>query len=211
MARIPRLRPNGAEPGEPTDLPPIAGIRAEPDDLAERLERPARAKIRAVDRDEKPDRLAVKLQPDGSVDWDRVRPATREAFQRAARSLPGAGASSAPVDLPPFVGAALVGALAQIDAAIVGRLTKAPPDVLRLAAWTDAEKAMVEPAALAVANKYGGDVLSKYGEECTLALALVTITTNKIALIRRALHESAAPVPNQTSPVTPAVDGAAGS
>lgn len=167
-------------------------------------DRPARSTERADVR-----RVIVPLTEDGAIAVDRLKPGQLEqvaalANDPAVRKLL---APDTPIALPAFVGAALVNAIATLDLFLVQRVTKAPPALVQeIAAWTPEEKSAVEPAALAVANKYGGTVLSKYGEEAALVVALVSITSNKILAIRDAL-DRIAPRPVETpAPVTPAPD-----
>lgn len=195
-------RPNGftdtaglqGPAGPSSDLPP-----AVPPAVPSRQAKPA---------GDKRNLLSILLKDDGTPDFDRMRPDTRGKFETAARALgitpavssTPAGGSSAM--LPAEVGLALAQALATIDQAIVARITKAPRELIQLAAWTPDEKSAIAPMALAVANKYGGSVLSKYGEECALALTLVSLTQVKIVAIRQAMDTYQPPAPN----VPPAPD-----
>lgn len=203
MGRVSR-RESRANVGEPLRPVPAATATDEPVPVDVPKARAARSDVGVR-------RLVVPLTPDGAVDTDRLKPGQRDALAgllshpsiRAFATEPGDPAASA---LPSFVGAALVNALATLDMLLVQRFTKAPPALVRdLAAWTPDEKAAVEPAALAVANKYGGPLLSKYGEEAALAVALVSITSNKIAAIRDALDRmTPAPAPRPVEPPAPA-------
>lgn len=191
MARSIRGSTGPERPNGPTDLAGLQGPGSTPDTSTPPAP-PAPGKPGKSADKEKRNILAILLKDDGvTPDFDRMRPDTRTKFETAARTLgivPAAGSGSSTANaLPAEIGLALAQAIATIDQAIVARVTKAPRELVDLAAWTPEEKSAVAPLALAVANKYGGSVLSKYGEECALALTLVTLTQAKIAAIRQGM------------------------
>jgi len=138
-----------------------------------------------------------------------MRTDTREALARllshpeTARSL-GLDASASAVTLPPMLGTALVNVLADLDLLIVARLTGAPSATVKTVAWTPAERAAIEGPALAVLQKYGGAVLSKWADEVSLLTAYASITMMKVATVRETMAQPSSDARPRVVPITPA-------
>lgn len=149
-----------------------------------------------------PRRLTLPLDADGRVDISgRMHQTTRDALKHALAdprlaSHLGLSADAAPASLPPALSFALLDAVQTLDRLIIGRMTKAPRDVVeKIVVFSDAERAMITPPLMDVLNKYGGPVLSKYGSEVALATALVSLTMAKADAVRAAMHAPAEVVP----------------
>jgi hypothetical protein len=162
-------------------------------------------------------RVSLPLTDDGRVDLDRMHDSTRGTLKAllADRELAGKlgllpqGDQSA-ATLPPFVGIALAQSLSALEVTIVGRLTKAPHAlVVEIATLSPQEQMQVAPALLAVVNKYGATLFRRFGEEITLCLLLLSITTAKINAVNDALRQrerQPSQVVNFPSPPPPVVE-----
>lgn len=83
---------------------------------------------------------------------------------------------------------AATNAIAQIDLQIVGRISRARPELLEKVAWTDRELALIEPSIAKILGKYGGALLANWGDEISLFLLLSTITQAKLAGLKNLME-----------------------
>jgi hypothetical protein len=149
------------------------------------------------------------LHDDGTVAADRMRADTRAALANlltnpeTARSL-GLDGKTATATLPPMLGTALVNVLADLDLLIVARLTGAPPSTVKAVAWTPNERAALEGPAMAVLQKYGGAVLTKWADEVSLLTAYASITMMKVAAVRETMAHASADARPRVVPISPA-------
>lgn len=147
---------------------------------------------------DKAERMSFTLTGDGKPDFDRMHVRTREkltamfqdpAVARSFGAAPVAG-DGAPdaIGIPRDVVLYLTASLSQIQAAIIGRITKAPASIVNaIAPWSlDEQKMIAEPLG-SVLDKYAGPQLSKYGTEFALLATLGVITDRKLTAIREAM------------------------
>jgi hypothetical protein len=205
MAKDPKDRP---KPQTPTPAPKT------PANASPAAETPKKREL---------NRLTINLDDNDRPDFSAMRDKTRDKLKQliqdptVAKELGIAPDASAPpvVGLPPFVTRAAVRMLSQLDTLIVARVTQAPPAiVLAVAPYTpEEEQAIAEPLEN-ILNKYGGKLLTKWGDEIALAGMLTMITMTKIEAVRAAMnvrppapvvvHPSSAPQPPAPAPEPPA-------
>jgi|SRR5882672_1002261 len=138
-------------------------------------------------------RLSVQLDAQGAIDFERMRPDTREKLRAALeRSGPGAfglrataSAVSGPVveSFPPEMAEVIYDSLSSLLVGLARRGGHSAESAGVLA-FTPQEKQALVPPTVAVLNKYNAS-LGKYQEEITLGILLVTITSGKLALLRK--------------------------
>jgi len=170
-----RLRPLKPEP-KPSILPTESESSAS---SGESAGAPAIAPAETIPR------LTIPLTPDGAPLWDRMRDETKgkvKAFLRdhAPRGEEAAGASSS---FDPLVVHALYDALGSLAvvAAIASGHTRASSEQMKL---TIEEKQILTPATQKVLDKYGASI-SRYQDECALALVLFAVYQAKIAKLEK--------------------------
>jgi len=161
-------------------------------------------------------RLSLPLRDDGSFAVENMHASTRAkladvlAHPRTAKdfsvSLPaGAEAAGVPA-LPPVLGGALVQLISGLECLAIQRATHAPDDVIKDIVPYDAdERAMIEPSLMAVLNKYGGALTSKYGDEIALVTLLGSLTLAKLAAVRQVMLTRAGTPAPATVPDTSAL------
>lgn len=162
------------------------------------------ARLRA-ESDVNPSRrnITLQLEPDGAPKWEGVTEKNRESWRgivvhpstvQALGLTPSASAEPA-ATLPPAapIGAAL-DALAWAEAYACSKLMKVSfEEAVKVLAFTNDEKALLIPPAQAVAGKYLGAALDKYGDEAALSLLLVTVTLRKVEALKALPRESGPP------------------
>jgi hypothetical protein len=139
-------------------------------------------------------RLSIPFDKDGIVLLDNMRDKTRAKLkelltdEKLASALgvnAGDGASASGMALPPEMMYPFVSGLSIIEVLIVAKSTNAPREMVeRIAPYSREEANQIAPLLAKILHKYAGGVLSKYGEEATLAFLLVTMTTAKIQAVR---------------------------
>ena len=134
--------------------------------------------------------LTLKLDDSGAPVWDKFTPPVREAWEKvlAHESTKAAfgvakvaepGEVSGPV-LEPETAGVVFDLLAQGEAVLFSALWKLPyAEVLPLLIFSPQEKALVVPPALRLADKYGKELLAKWGDEITLAALVGMISLQK--------------------------------
>lgn len=167
---------------EPAKSEPISASAAEP------------AKDSPIDA-----RLAIPLDSEGRVLLDNMRESSREKLKellsnRDLATKLGIGAAesaSAPsMALPPQLMYPLISGLSIFEVLIVAKATNAPRDIVeRVVPYSRDEAMLLAPALAGVLEKYSGQFLVKYQEEAALAALLVSMTVNKIALVREEMDK----------------------
>src|SRR5579859_3501364 len=134
---------------------------------------------RGGDQEEREKTLYLKLDQDGNPLWSRMTPRTLETWKQifqhpvtgsqfSTEAIPPEDKGAKPADV-----AALVGWLASGQAMIFSRMTGLPlADAFMVCAWTEEERNTLEPRAARLMNKYGGEFVSKYGDEIFFASTL---------------------------------------
>lgn len=142
--------------------------------------------------------LTIRFGPDGRPNWESMRADTKAKFRQVladpgAREILADAGLSAPsiastVTAPPsLVPDELIDGiyrgLETVTMIAAGRMypALAPAQIKDAVAWTDDERARVRPSTARVLAKYGAAWLIKYGDECALAMALVSILGAKAA------------------------------
>lgn len=194
MAKDPKTRPN---PTNPTPAPKT------PANASPAAETPKKREL---------NRLTINLDDNDKPDFSAMRDKTRDKLKSliqdpgVAKEL-GITRDEAPARsnvLPPFVKTAAVRMLSQLDTLIVARVTQAPPAiVLAVAPYTPEEQAMIAEPLENVLNKYGGKLLSRWGDEVALAGLLAMITMTKIEAVRAAVAANRPPAPVVVHPSAP--------
>ncbi len=151
------------------------------------LEPPATAPVTPIgDAEERIERLSVPLTKDGKrINWDRMRPATKEQFRSLLAGDPDAAPLGAPAveAIDPAVVGMIYGSIGMlmVSAARARGFTAEQASVL---IFTDDEKkALVEPTAKVLA-KYTGS-LGKWQDEIMLVVTLGTVLTGKVSQLRK--------------------------
>lgn len=141
---------------------------------------------------EAPTRMSFTLDKDGLPDWDRMHERTRSQLRTILDktrppSLPGSGASA--VDLvSPQLCASMLDSLSPMIVAMTARRYRVPIDVARVMAFDEADKRALAPSLAAIANKYGGPLFLKFGDEIQLCMALVAVLNAKTLLLKMAIE-----------------------
>lgn len=133
-------------------------------------------------------RVSVQLDGDGGIAWERMRPDTVAKLRNAMfKSMPAQSTSapSMPVveSIPPELCEVMYDSLSMllIGLARRGGHTQEQAQVLT---FSDHEKKALVPATVKVLDKYNAS-LGKYAEEITLGVLLVTITSGKLAALKK--------------------------
>ena len=138
--------------------------------------------------------LTLKLDDAGAPVWDKFTPPVREAWEKvlAHESTKAAfgvakvaepGEVGGPVLEPESVGV-LFDLLAQGEALLFSAVYKVPhAQVLPLLIFSPQEKALVVPPAMRLADKYGKEILAKWGDELTLAALVGMISLQKLRAV----------------------------
>jgi hypothetical protein len=120
--------------------------------------------------------LYLKLDADGNPQWSRMTPRTLETWKKlfehpstaaqfSAQALPPEDKSCKPEDA-----ATLLTWLAAGQGFFLARLTGIPrADAMEICALTPEERGSQEPRLARLLNKYGANVLAKYGDEIFFA------------------------------------------
>lgn len=155
-------------------------------------------------------RLSIQLvdTPEGErVEWERMRDTTKARLGAALRRDPALAAelvgtpapSAAPagtsVAMPAEVVRALYSMLGTIEATAAERFYRFPPEIAETFHYTPAEIARLEPPTQRILSKWSGTWITKYQDECALALDLVAIHMEKVQKIQVFLREIKTPAP----------------
>lgn len=143
-------------------------------------------------------RLAIPLDKDGRVLVGNMRESSRDKLkellsnQALAKELGIApGASAADTAIPKELMYPLISGLSIFETLIVAKATRAPREIVeRIVPYSREEAQLLAPALANVLNKYSGTFLTKYGEEAALAALLVSMTINKVALVREEMDRN---------------------
>ena len=147
--------------------------------------RPARPDV----REEETKRLSFTLTPDGkAIDWSKVRESRKPDIERMLSSDPNvrrlvvADAAPAAPLANRAMSDAIVDVLGQLEAALAVKLYGVTIDeALSVCQFSPAEKAGLEDPIGRVLNKYGSLWLTKYGDELSLAVILLSYSRTKLA------------------------------
>jgi len=163
-------------------------------------------------------RLAIPLDKEGRVLVGNMRETSRDKLKSLltnaalAKELGiSSDAATAPgMALPPELMYPLISGLSIFETIIVARATRAPREIVeRIVPYSREETKLLAPALATVLEKYSGSFLSKYGDEAALAALLVSMTINKISLVREEMEKLPRPRPVAPLPFTPLVDSPA--
>jgi len=137
-------------------------------------------------------RLSIPLTADGgSIQWDRMRPRTKDQLRTLLASSDTAANLGAPVpgaDAGAAVDPAIVGMLygslgmLMVSAARAKGYTAEQANVL---IFTPEEKAALQDPTAKVLSKYAGS-MGKYQDEITLCVTLGMVLTGKLSNLRKA-------------------------
>ncbi len=141
-------------------------------------------------------RLNIPLDKDGKPLLGNMRETSREKLRELLPELQRAiggtsAATSGAMALPPELMYPLVHGLSIMGVLVVGKLTKAPREMVeRLVPFTPDESKAVAPALAAVLNKYGGSMLTKYQEEAALLGLVVALGMQKVSAVREEMDRA---------------------
>jgi len=133
----------------------------------------------SADRSE---RLSIPLTADGNaIDWERMRPGTRDKLKTLTGSAPAGVAGPEPVD--PAVVGMIYGSLGMLmmSAARAKGYTAEQASVLVFT--TEEKAALVEPTSK-VLSKYTG-ALGRWQDEIMLTVMIGTVLTGKLSQLRK--------------------------
>lgn len=169
MAKKDRNAPDNASEGTIGKLPPPPDGVAGSDEAAQLTPR-----------------LSVQLDEHGRIAWERMRADTRDKLTAAIKAsyTPSAAASGTVVEsFPPAMAEVIYDSLSMLMIGLAkrGGYTSEQANVL---VFNTQEKNALVPATIKVLDKYNTS-LGKYQEEIMLGVLLVTITSGKIALLKK--------------------------
>jgi hypothetical protein len=134
--------------------------------------------------------LTLKLDDSGAPVWDKFTPPVREAWEKVlahdstkaafgVAKVAEPGEISGPV-LEAETARAMFDVLAQAEAVLFSALWKLPyAEVLPILTFSPDEKSLCVPPAMRLAEKYGKELLAKWGDEITLAALVGMIFLQK--------------------------------
>lgn len=131
--------------------------------------------------DEKTERLSITLTADGSaIDWDRMRPATREKLRALTGAASGDGAG---LTIDPAIVGMLYGSLGSLMVGIARSrgFTQEQAGVL---IFSPEEKAALEPCTAKLLAKYTGP-LGKWETEITFCTMFGMVMAGKLSQLRK--------------------------
>lgn len=136
-------------------------------------------------------RLSVTLTDDGSIAWDRMRPATREQLRKAfsdpaAAQQLGLQAGTSTGDDGGLDASSLAGILYSSASTLMMGLARRSgytTEQAAVLAFTPEEINMLAPTTGKVLNKW--IPTGKYQDEMLLGLMLTTVISGKLALLKR--------------------------
>lgn len=127
-------------------------------------------------------RLSVTLTEDGSIAWDRMRPATREQLKKAIGDVaPAAAAESSGIDNESLA-AILYGSASTLMMGLARRSGYTTEQASVLAFTPEETQALAGPTGK-VLGKYLPT--GKYQDELLLGLMLTTVISGKLALLKK--------------------------
>lgn len=188
-----KTKPNGEQIGKPVEtesaVPEATGGAAGNPNFPDRPE--------ATERKNKT--LYLKLDPQGNPEWHRMTPASIEAWKSVFNHPATGSAFNTEPAIPEDRGAkpadasALLGWLAMGQAMFFSRATGLSlEETTRICLWTPDERESLEPRFARLMNKYGGEVIVKYGDEIFLVLTLSKAVTERYALCAMLANQRAA-------------------
>jgi hypothetical protein len=139
----------------------------------------------------KQERISIPLNPDGTPDFSKMRTSTIDKFKKAV----GSGDVTVNASSTPKVPddqlmtyeevAALFDMLGPIEGYAIALFMKVPvPLAMKVFTYTDADKAELVPAAMALANKYGIKQYLGYLEETRFMMVMYKVTTIKMETLK---------------------------
>lgn len=146
---------------------------------------------------ERQERISIVLDSEGKPDFTKMRASTVEKFKKAV----GESAMSAGnPDVKPRVPdenlmsyeevAALFDMLGPVEGYAIALIMKVPvPIAMKVFTYTEADKAELVPAAMALANKYGIKQYLGYLEETRFAMVMYKVTTLKLEAMKTLVRE----------------------
>lgn len=145
------------------------------------------------------ERISIPLGADGKADFSKMRASTIDKFKKAASdsvlSSSSVGGGSKPVvpdeNLMTFEEvAALFDMLGPVEGYAIALIMKVPVAIaMKVFTYTDADKAELVPAAMALANKYGIKQYLGYLEESRFAMVMYKVTTLKLDTLKTLVKE----------------------
>ncbi len=132
--------------------------------------------------DDRVERLSIPLTADSSaIDWERMRPGTRDKLKALTGAAVGGVVASEAID--PSVVGMLYGSLGMlmVSAARAKGYTAEQASVL---IFTEQEKAALVDPTSKVLSKYSG-ALGKWQDEIMLSVTLGTVLTAKLSALRK--------------------------
>lgn len=177
-------------PAPESSTDPILRTTAEPQPPADAMiprdapDQPAQKEVKA--------RLSVALNADGTFDLETLRAETREKLKRAVSDagLPAAlGIAPQAGAVPEVVDARTVEPMyllvGRIEAAIAVKVWKIPQEkAIQIFTYSPQELMALTPPTARVLNKYGGAFLARYGDEVSLAMALLAVHQQKVMAVQ---------------------------
>lgn len=140
--------------------------------------------------------LYLKLDADNNPEWSRMTPKTLETWGQVFNHPSTASAFSTEPIPPEDKGAkpadvaSLLGWMAAGEAMLFSRISGLPlEECADFCKWTAEEKQAIEPRLARLSNKYGGDLLAKYGDEIWLSMTLSQSLFMRYTVISRLARE----------------------
>lgn len=132
--------------------------------------------------DAKTERLSIPLTADGSaIDWERMRPGTRDKLKALTGDAGSVGAPGAAMD--PAVVGMLYGSIGSLMVGIA-RAKGFTAEQANVLIFTAEEKAALQEPTARVLAKYAGS-MGKYQDEIMLTVTLGMVLTGKLSALRK--------------------------
>lgn len=157
--------------------------------------------------------IAWYVNPDGSIQWDRMRSATKDELRKLLDNeqvLAELGAkpkdAPAPVEVfdPEWTGA-LYDSLGKIEQVAAIKIWKIDADIAgKVFSYTEAEKDKLRGPTTKVLNKYAAAWMIRFKDEIALFMLLATMTAHKIAMLNGVLQIQAQMEKNRAAAQAPA-------